>query len=50
MEKSVLFISVHQDRLYPLDTGSDKDVGVRQGIGFNINIPLPPGSGIGACE
>jgi len=47
-DDTVLFISVHQDRLYPLDTGSDKDVGVGKGVGFNINIPLPPGSGIGA--
>lgn len=42
-DKDVLTISLHQDRLYPHDTG-DIDV---TGIGTNINIPLPPGTGVG---
>ena len=42
-DKDVLTISLHQDRLYPHDTG-DIDV---VGVGTNINIPLPPGTGVG---
>lgn len=42
-DPDVLTISLHQDRLYPHDTG-DVDV---IGIGTNINIPLPPGTGVG---
>lgn len=42
-DSSVLTISLHQDRLYPHDTG-DIDV---VGIGTNINIPLPAGTGVG---
>lgn len=40
---SVLFVSTHQDRWYPF-TGELTDVGVGPGRGFNVNIPLPPGS------
>ncbi len=41
----VLFISLHQDPLtiYP-GTGFIEEKGVGEGEGFNINIPLPPGS------
>lgn len=42
-DTEVLTISLHQDRLYPHDTG-DLDV---VGVGTNINIPLPPGTGVG---
>ena len=42
-DPTVLTISLHQDRLYPHDTG-DLDV---VGVGTNINIPLPPGTGLG---
>ena len=42
-DEDVLTISLHQDRLYPHDTG-DLDV---IGVGTNINIPLPPGTGNG---
>ena len=42
-DPDTLTISLHQDRLYPHDTG-DLDV---VGVGTNINIPLPPGTGIG---
>jgi acetoin utilization deacetylase AcuC-like enzyme len=44
----VLTISLHQDRLYPADTGGLTDNGADAGLGFNINVPLPPGSGQGA--
>ena len=42
-DPNVLTISLHQDRLYPHDTG-DIDV---VGVGTNINIPLPAGTGVG---
>lgn len=45
-DPNVLTISLHQDRLYPHDTG-DLDV---IGVGTNINIPLPPGTGVGGYE
>lgn len=45
-DPSVLTISLHQDRLYPHDTG-DIDV---VGVGTNINIPLPAGTGVGGYE
>ncbi len=48
--RDVLFISLHQDRLYPTNTGDVTDVGEGEGRGYNLNIPLPPGSGWGAYE
>ena len=47
-EPDVLTISVHQDGLYPPDSGSVEEIGNGAGRGRNINIPLPPGSGVGA--
>lgn len=44
----VLTISLHQDGLYPLDSGSVSERGAGQGEGYNINVPLPAGSGDGA--
>ena len=41
----VLTVSIHQDRNYPLDTGATEDRGEGPGAGFNLNVPLPPGSG-----
>jgi len=49
-DPSVLTISLHEDSLYPYDTGSISDVGAGDGEGFNINIPLPPGCGGGAYK
>ena len=40
----VLFASLHQSPLYP-GTGPLSDVGTREGEGFSINLPVPPGSG-----
>lgn len=37
----VLYISLHQHPLYP-GTGSVDEVGVDEGVGRNLNIPLPP--------
>jgi acetoin utilization deacetylase AcuC-like enzyme len=41
----VLTMSIHQDRNYPTDTGDFADRGAGAGEGFNLNIPLPPGTG-----
>jgi acetoin utilization deacetylase AcuC-like enzyme len=44
----VLTISIHQDNLYPADSGAMADNGADSGVGYNLNIPMPPGSGVGA--
>jgi acetoin utilization deacetylase AcuC-like enzyme len=41
----VLTISVHQEHNYPLDSGDLTDQGTGAGIGYNMNVPLPPGAG-----
>ncbi|MCL4119277.1 UNVERIFIED_CONTAM: hypothetical protein GTU68_045297 [Idotea baltica] len=41
----VLTVSLHQDRNYPMDQGKAEDRGEGAGRGFNLNVPLPPGSG-----
>jgi len=41
----VLTISLHQERNYPVDSGSADARGDGAGTGFNVNIPLPPGTG-----
>lgn len=46
----VLTISLHQEYNYPLDTGAAEDRGRDAGIGFNMNIPLPPGAEIGRAH
>ncbi|MDD2558805.1 MAG: histone deacetylase [Desulfuromonas sp.] len=45
-DKDTLFISFHQDgrSLYP-GTGSMEEFGGPAAYGYNINIPLPPGTG-----
>jgi acetoin utilization deacetylase AcuC-like enzyme len=42
---SVLTISLHQDRLYPPDTGGLEARGEGEGEGRNVNIPLPAFTG-----
>lgn len=44
-DPSVLFISVHQEDLFPVGWGSLDQIGEGEGIGANVNIPLPAGSG-----
>jgi acetoin utilization deacetylase AcuC-like enzyme len=44
-DPDVLTVSLHQDRNYPMDTGDFADRGRGAGDGFNLNIPLPPGTG-----
>lgn len=47
-DRDTLTISVHQDNCFPPDSGHIDEVGEGPGTGANINIPLPPGSGVGA--
>ena len=47
-ERDVLTVSVHQDRLFPRDTGGLSSNGAGRGVGYNLNLPLPPGCGVGA--
>lgn len=44
-DQSVLFISIHQDKNYPLEGGEVSEIGELEGEGFNINVPLMPGCG-----
>jgi acetoin utilization deacetylase AcuC-like enzyme len=45
VDPSVLTVSIHQDRCYPVDSGGMSVTGLGRGAGTNLNIPLPPGSG-----
>ena len=47
-DPNVLTISIHQDGLFPSDSGRVSERGEKEGENFNINIPLPAGSGHGA--
>jgi len=40
----VLFVSIHQSPLYP-GTGQASELGEGGGLGFTVNLPVPPGSG-----
>ena len=44
-DRTVLTISVHQDRCFPVDSGWAGERGAGAGRGATLNIPLPPGSG-----
>lgn len=46
-DPGILFISIHQANLYPIDSGSAAARGEGDGEGFNLNIPMPPGTGVG---
>ncbi|AKT39487.1 histone deacetylase family protein [Chondromyces crocatus] len=43
----VLFFSVHQERLFPEDSGGVEESGVGAGAGWTRNVPLPAGAGDG---
>ena len=45
-DPDVLFISLHQDDLYPAGWGAADQIGERAGNGFTVNIPLPAGTGL----
>ena len=47
-DPSVLTVSIHQDRCYPVDSGQLEITGRGAAAHTNLNIPLPPGSGHGA--
>ena len=47
-DPATLTISLHQDNLFPPDSGSRDENGEGAGRGFSLNIPLPPGCGNGA--
>lgn len=47
-DRETLTVSVHQDRLFPVDSGMLDERGEGPGFGTNINVPLPAGSGDGA--
>jgi acetoin utilization deacetylase AcuC-like enzyme len=44
-DPSVLFISLHQDDLYPIGSGALDQQGEGAGAGFTVNVPLPAGTG-----
>jgi acetoin utilization deacetylase AcuC-like enzyme len=44
-DPSVLFVSLHQDGLYPDDSGTVDETGDGAGAGATVNVPLPAGSG-----
>ncbi|MCC6315649.1 MAG: class II histone deacetylase [Thermomicrobiales bacterium] len=44
-DDSVLFISLHQDNLFPVGWGAVEAIGEGTGEGFTVNAPLPAGTG-----
>ena len=47
-DPDVLTVSIHQDRLFPQDSGAFAETGTGAGAGTALNIPLPAGCGNGA--
>ncbi|MEI3865716.1 class II histone deacetylase [Microbacterium sp. CCNWLW134] len=47
-DPETLTVSVHQEELYPVDSGFITEVGEGPATGTNVNIPLPAGCGMGA--
>ncbi len=44
-DPTVLFISLHQEDLYPVGWGTIDQAGTGAGEGFTVNVPLPAGTG-----
>jgi len=44
-DPSVLFVSLHQDNLFPVGWGALEQRGEGDAVGSTVNIPLPAGSG-----
>ncbi|GHO64547.1 histone deacetylase [Ktedonobacter sp. SOSP1-52] len=44
-DPGVLFLSMHQQNWFPKDSGTLEQVGSGVGVGYTVNIPLPPGTG-----
>ncbi|GAB3052348.1 class II histone deacetylase [Sediminivirga luteola] len=49
-DPDVLTVSLHQDRLFPLDSGMREETGGENAPYSSLNVPLPAGSGDGAYE
>jgi acetoin utilization deacetylase AcuC-like enzyme len=47
-DPDVLTVSLHQADWYPRGEGGVDERGGGPGLGANLNVPLPPGSGVGA--
>ncbi len=46
-DPDVLALSLHQDRVFPPDSGFVTERGAGAGFGYTLNLPLPPGTGTG---
>jgi acetoin utilization deacetylase AcuC-like enzyme len=46
-DPGVLTISIHQDNVFPPNSGSLDERGDGAGAGYALNVPLPPGTGDG---
>ncbi len=46
----VLTVSLHQSGCYPPGSGTAQETGDGAAVRTNVNVPLPPGSGVGAYE
>lgn len=44
-DPNVLFLSLHQQDWYPHLSGELEQIGTGSGLGYTVNIPLPPGTG-----
>ncbi|MBP2076043.1 class II histone deacetylase [Oceanobacillus polygoni] len=44
-DPDILFISLHQEFVFPAGRGNVEDIGDGKGKGYNVNIPLPAGTG-----
>jgi acetoin utilization deacetylase AcuC-like enzyme len=49
-DPDVLAISIHQEGAYPPGSGAVDETGAGAGAGTTLNVPLPPGSGVGAYD
>ncbi|MDR9439677.1 MAG: class II histone deacetylase, partial [Halomonas sp.] len=49
-DPEVFTVSIHQAGNYPLDTGMFEEQGEGAGKGACLNLPLPPGCGLGAYD
>nr|WP_318036021.1 hypothetical protein [Halobacillus shinanisalinarum] len=44
-DPDVLFVSIHQEYVFPAGRGLHEHTGEEEGQGYNVNIPLPAGTG-----
>jgi acetoin utilization deacetylase AcuC-like enzyme len=49
-DPTVLTVSIHQAGAYPPGSGGVDELGGPAAHGTNLNVPLPPGSGVGAYD